>query len=41
MKAFCLGILTAVLLAVGSAVILQGYIQKPVAEAFSASSVRI
>ena len=35
MKAFFLGILTAVLLAVGSAVVLQGYVQKPVTEAFS------
>jgi hypothetical protein len=41
MKAFFLGILTAVLLAVGSAVVLQGYVQKPVTEAFSTSSVRI
>jgi hypothetical protein len=41
MKAFFLGIVTAVVLAAGSAVVLQGYIQKPVAEAFSTSSVRI
>jgi hypothetical protein len=41
MKAFFLGIFTAVLLAIGSAFVLQGYIQKPVAEAFSTSSVRI
>jgi hypothetical protein len=41
MKAFVRGIVTAVLLAIGSAVVLQGYIQKPVTEAFSTSSVRI
>jgi hypothetical protein len=41
MKAFFFGIITAVVLAVGSAVVLQGYVQKPVAEAFSTSSVRI
>jgi hypothetical protein len=41
MKAFLLGIVTAVVLAAGSAVVLQSYIQKPVTEAFSTSSVRI
>jgi hypothetical protein len=41
MKAFIFGIVTAVVLAAGSAVVLQGYVQKPVAEAFSTSSVHI
>jgi hypothetical protein len=41
MKAFFFGIITAVVLAVGSAVVLQGYVQKPAAETFSTSSVRI
>ena len=41
MKAFFLGIVTAIVLAAGSAVVLQGYVQKPAAEAFSTSSVRI
>jgi len=41
MKAFIFGVVTVAVLAVGSAVILQTYIQKPATQAFSTTSVRV
>jgi len=41
MKAFIFGVITAAILAVGSAVVLQTYIQKPATQAFSTGSVRV
>ncbi|WP_267133598.1 hypothetical protein [Skermanella mucosa] len=41
MKAFVLGVFTAVVLAVGAAVVLQNYVQQPAFQAFTTSSVRV
>jgi len=41
MKAFIFGVVTVAILAAGSAVVLQTYVQKPATQAFSTDSVRV